>query len=158
MIDDGRALDDAIARVAALGALDEGAMAATSARLDSLTKPPGSLGRLESLAIQLAGITGDPVATFGRRAIVVAAADHGVVRQGVSAYPADVTPQMVANFLAGGAAINVLAGRAGATVSVVDAGVAGDIPSVRVWRDQADPAPDPCRHGRHDGRPGDVAR
>ena len=130
MIEDGRALDDAIARVAALGALDEGAMAATSARLDSLTKPPGSLGRLESLAIQLAGITGDPVATFGRRAIVVAAADHGVVRQGVSAYPADVTPQMVANFLAGGAAINVLAGRAGATVSVVDAGVASGIPSV----------------------------
>ena len=84
-------------------------MAATSARLDSLTKPPGSLGRLESLAIQLAGITGDPVAAFERRAIVVAAADHGVVRQGVSAYPADVTPQMVANFLAGGAAINVLA-------------------------------------------------
>jgi nicotinate-nucleotide--dimethylbenzimidazole phosphoribosyltransferase len=130
MTDDSRALDQAIERVAALGGLDERAMAAMSARLDALTKPPGSLGRLESLAIQLAGITGDPSATFDHRAIVVAAADHGVVRQGVSAYPADVTPQMVANFLAGGAAINVLAARVGATVTVVDAGVAGDIPVV----------------------------
>ncbi|HET9085216.1 MAG TPA: nicotinate-nucleotide--dimethylbenzimidazole phosphoribosyltransferase [Candidatus Limnocylindrales bacterium] len=130
MTDDSRALDLAIARVVALRDLDEGAMAATSARLDALTKPPGSLGRLESLAIQLAGITGDPAGTFERRAVVVAAADHGVVRQGVSAYPADVTPQMVANFLAGGAAINVLAERAGASVTVVDAGVAGDISAV----------------------------
>lgn len=130
MTDDSRALDLALERVASLGGLDERAMAATSARLDALTKPPGSLGRLESLAIQVAGVTGDPVATFGRRAIVVAAADHGVVRQGVSAYPADVTPQMVANFRAGGAAINVLAARVGATVMVVDAGVAGDVPAV----------------------------
>jgi len=130
MTDDSAALDLAIERVAALGGLDERAMVATSARLDALTKPPGSLGRLESLATQLAGITGDPGASFERRAIVVAAADHGVVRQGVSAYPADVTPQMVANFLAGGAAINVLATRVGATVTVVDAGVAGDIPAV----------------------------
>ena len=130
MTDDANALDVAIERVAAVGDLDERAMAATSARLDALTKPPGSLGRLESLAIQLAGITADPLATFERRAIAVAAADHGVVRQGVSAYPADVTPQMVANFLAGGAAINVLAARAGAIVTVVDAGVAGDLPAV----------------------------
>jgi nicotinate-nucleotide--dimethylbenzimidazole phosphoribosyltransferase len=130
MTDDSGALDLAIERVVALGGLDAGAMTATSARLDALTKPPGSLGRLESLAIQLAGITADPAGTFERRAIVVAAADHGVVRQGVSAYPADVTPQMVANFLAGGAAINVLAERAGASVTVVDAGVAGDIPAV----------------------------
>jgi nicotinate-nucleotide--dimethylbenzimidazole phosphoribosyltransferase len=105
------------------------AMAATAARLDRLTKPPGSLGRLEDLAIRLAGITGRPDATVARRAIVVAAADHGVARRGVSAYPAEVTAQMVANFVAGGAAINVLAAAVGASVTVVDAGVAGPIPS-----------------------------
>ena len=131
MSDDETALDRAIVRLDALGGLDEVAMGTTSARLESLTKPPGSLGRLEALAVQLAGVIGDPVCTFGRRAIVVAAADHGVVRQGVSAYPADVTSQMVANFLAGGAAINVLADRAGAVVTVVDAGVAGAIPRVQ---------------------------
>ncbi len=121
------AVQQAVDRVRSLGALDADAVAGTTARLDALTKPPGSLGRLESLAIQLAGITGDPWATCRRRAIVVAAADHGVVRQGVSAYPADVTSQMVANFLGGGAAINALAGSVGATVTVVDAGVAGAI-------------------------------
>ena len=77
--------------------------------LDRLTKPPGSLGRLEALVIQLAGITGRPDAPVAARAIVVAAGDHGVTAQGVSAYPAEVTAQMVANFVAGGAAINVLA-------------------------------------------------
>ena len=84
-------------------------MAEAGAILDALTKPPGSLGRLEWLAVELAGITGTPRPTLRHRAIVVAAADHGVTRQGVSAYPADVTAQMVANFVAGGAAINALA-------------------------------------------------
>jgi nicotinate-nucleotide--dimethylbenzimidazole phosphoribosyltransferase len=129
MNDDVAALDRAVQRARAAGPLDDEAVRITSTRLDALTKPPGSLGRLESLAMQLAGITGDVGATYRRRAIVVAAADHGVVRQGVSAYPADVTPQMVANFLAGGAAINVLAGLVGASVTVVDAGVAGAIPA-----------------------------
>jgi nicotinate-nucleotide--dimethylbenzimidazole phosphoribosyltransferase len=128
MTDHSTALERALAQVRALGPLDADAVAETSGHLDGLTKPPGSLGRLESLVIQLAGITGDPRATYRRRAIVVAAGDHGVVRQGVSAYPADVTSQMVANFLAGGAAINVLAGSVGATVTVVDAGVAAAIP------------------------------
>ena len=113
-----------------LGRLDAGAMAAATAHLDSLTKPPGSLGRLEALAVQLAGITGEPMPVFRRRAIVVAAADHGVVAQGVSAYPSDVTPQMVANFLRGGAAIDALARTVGAELIVVDAGVAGPIPAV----------------------------
>jgi nicotinate-nucleotide--dimethylbenzimidazole phosphoribosyltransferase len=117
-------------RIRALGPLDDFAMAAATARLDALTKPPGSLGRLEALVVQLAGITGDPHATFDRRTIVVAAADHGVAGQGVSAYPADVTPQMVANFLAGGAAINALAALVRADVTVVDAGVARPIPDV----------------------------
>lgn len=128
--DDADALRLAIAAVQALGPLDEPAMTAAAAHLDRLTKPPGSLGRLESLVVTLAGITGRPDVTVGRRAVIIAAADHGVARQGVSAYPQEVTAQMVANFLAGGAAISVLAARAGATLTVIDVGVAGEIPAV----------------------------
>jgi nicotinate-nucleotide--dimethylbenzimidazole phosphoribosyltransferase len=117
-----------IARIDALGGLDAAAMAAASGHLDRLTKPPGSLGRLEAIVIQLAGITGRAEVAIGQPAIVVAAGDHGVTAQGVSAYPADVTPQMVANFVSGGAAINVLADTVGATLTVVDVGVAGPIP------------------------------
>ena len=102
---------------------DAGAEAMARARLDSLTKPRGSLGRLEELAVLLAGITGRPAPTFDHRAVIVMAADHGVTAQGVSAYPREVTAQMLANFVAGGAAINVLARRAGARVIVVDIGV-----------------------------------
>ena len=109
--------------IAAIGALDESAMVAARERQMQLTKPPGSLGRLEELAVQLAGITGNPLAAVSHRAIVVMAADHGVTEEGVSAYPAEVTGQMVANFLAGGAAINVLARAVGARVVVVDIGV-----------------------------------
>ena len=123
-------LDATLAALLRLGPPDADARAAASAHLDSLTKPPGSLGRLEALAVQLAGITAEPWPTFSRRAIVVAAADHGVAAQGVSAYPSDVTPQMVTNFLRGGAAINALARTVDAEVIVVDAGVAGSIPSV----------------------------
>jgi nicotinate-nucleotide--dimethylbenzimidazole phosphoribosyltransferase len=112
-----------------LGPLDAVAIAEASATIDSLTKPPGSLGVLESLVTQLAGITGTPRSTFPRRGIVVAAADHGVARHGVSAYPSAVTGQMVANFLAGGAAINVLAAAVRADVTVIDVGVASDIPA-----------------------------
>jgi nicotinate-nucleotide--dimethylbenzimidazole phosphoribosyltransferase len=108
--------------------LDAAAMAAAAGRLERLTKPPGSLGRLEELAIQLAGITGRASPRLDRRAIVVAAADHGVARQGVSAYPSDVTAQMVANFLAGGAAIDVLAREIGAELTIVNAGIAGQVP------------------------------
>ena len=119
-----------MADLATIPPLDADAMAAAAAHLDRLTKPPGSLGRLEVLAIQLAGITGRPDSSVDARAIVVAAADHGVARRGVSAYPPEVTAQMVANFVAGGAAINVLAAAVGARVVVVDAGVAGPIPPV----------------------------
>ena len=111
--------------------LDETAMVAAAAQLDRLTKPPGSLGRLEELVISLAGITGRPDAPVARRAIVVTAGDHGVARLSVSAYPAAVTPQMVANFVAGGAAINALAAAAGAALYVVDVGVALPIPRSR---------------------------
>lgn len=107
--------------------LDESAMQAARARQDTLTKPRGSLGRLEELSIQLAGMTANPFPSVERKAVIVMAADHGVALEGVSAYPAEVTPQMVLNFLRGGAAINVLARQAGARVIVVDMGVAAQI-------------------------------
>ncbi len=108
--------------------LDETAMAAARARQDQLTKPPGSLGRLEELSIQLAGIFGEATPSIRRKTVILAAGDHGVVAEGVSAYPQDVTPAMVMNFLGGGAAINVLANHAGAEIIVLDAGVAADLP------------------------------
>ncbi len=109
-------------------ALDREAGEAARARQDSLTKPQGSLGRLEEIACRLAAIQGDARPDVSRKWVVVVAADHGVVAQGVSAFPSEVTPQMVANFLAGGAAINVLARQADARVLIVNAGVASDVP------------------------------
>ena len=110
--------------------LDEPAMRSARARQNTLTKPPGSLGRLEELSIQLAGIKADPFPSVERKAVIVMAADHGVASEGVSAYPAEVTAQMVQNFLDGGAAINVLARMAEARVSVVDIGVAVEFGAV----------------------------
>ena len=107
--------------------LNQTAMQAARGRQNQLTKPPGSLGRLEELSIQLAGITANPLPKFENKTVVVMAADHGVTREGVSAYPAEVTPQMVLNFLRGGAAINVLARQANARVIVVDMGVAVEV-------------------------------
>ena len=111
------------AAISAVRPLDEGAMAAAKAHLDHLTKPTGSLGRLEELVIMLAGITGEPAPALEPRRIVIVAADHGIAQRGVSAYPPEVTGQMMDNFLAGGAAINALARWAGASVVLVDAGV-----------------------------------
>jgi nicotinate-nucleotide--dimethylbenzimidazole phosphoribosyltransferase len=107
--------------------LDADAMATARARQARLTKPPGSLGRLEEIAIQIAGMTGSDRLSVARRAVVVMAADHGVTQEGVSAYPAEVTPQMALNFLRGGAAINAIASSVGATVTVVDVGIAADL-------------------------------
>jgi nicotinate-nucleotide--dimethylbenzimidazole phosphoribosyltransferase len=111
-------------------ALDKEATTAAEARQAILTKPTGALGRLEALSVRLAGMTGQVTPRFGpdRKALVICAGDHGVAAKGVSAYPQEVTVQMVANFLAGGAAANVLARQMNARVIVVDAGVAGDIP------------------------------
>ncbi|MCC6237066.1 MAG: nicotinate-nucleotide--dimethylbenzimidazole phosphoribosyltransferase [Dehalococcoidia bacterium] len=109
----------------AIPALDEAAGAAARARQARLTKPPGALGRLESLSEDIAAMTGRDRPRLEHRAIVVAAGDHGVAARGVSAYPPEVTAQMVANFLGGGAAISVLAHVAGARLRVVDAGVRG---------------------------------
>ncbi len=92
-------------------------------RLDNLTKPPGSLGRLEEFAQRLVAITENPMPVLDRKVIFTFAGDHGVAEEGVSAYPKEVTRQMVFNFMNGGAAINVLARHAGAEVVVVDIGV-----------------------------------
>ncbi len=93
--------------------------------LNDKTKPQGSLGQLESLAAQLARIQGTEAPRADTCALTIFAADHGITAEGVSAYPQEVTRQMVANLLAGGAAANVMAIALGATVSIVDAGVAG---------------------------------
>jgi nicotinate-nucleotide--dimethylbenzimidazole phosphoribosyltransferase len=103
---------------------DTAAAAAARARQDALTKPRGALGRLEDLSVWVSSCQGHcPPVQFERARIVVFAGDHGVARLGVSAYPSEVTSQMVANIASGGAAINALAEIAGATVRVVDLGV-----------------------------------
>lgn len=106
--------------------IDIDAARKAQARQNSLTKPAGSLGRLEDICVQLAGMKANPCPSVSRKAVIIMAADHGVALEGVSAFPAEVTPQMVLNFLRGGAAINVLARQAEADVTVVDIGVAYD--------------------------------
>jgi nicotinate-nucleotide--dimethylbenzimidazole phosphoribosyltransferase len=96
------------------------------AHLDDLTKPQGSLGRLEEIATCYCRITRTPAPRIGKKIIFTFAADHGVAAEGVSAFPAEVTPQMVFNMLGGGAAVNVLARHAGAELRVVDIGVNHD--------------------------------
>jgi nicotinate-nucleotide--dimethylbenzimidazole phosphoribosyltransferase len=114
---------------AAVRSPDAAAAAAARQRHDRLTKPAGSLGRLEDAGIRLAGIAGACPPPVPEPAVVaVFAGDHGVLAEGVSPWPQEVTAQMVANFCAGGAAVNVLAGHVGADVVVVDVGVAGDLP------------------------------
>ncbi|RPJ54531.1 MAG: nicotinate-nucleotide--dimethylbenzimidazole phosphoribosyltransferase [Acidobacteria bacterium] len=110
------------------------------AHLDSLTKPPGSLGYLEELAVRYCLITGTSRPRLGGKMLFCFAADHGVVAEGVSAYPQEVTAQMVGNMLAGGAAINVLARHSGVDVNVVDIGVTapvGDAPGLLTRRIRA---------------------
>ncbi|MCL4533845.1 MAG: nicotinate-nucleotide--dimethylbenzimidazole phosphoribosyltransferase [Bacteroidetes bacterium] len=114
--------------IAGVGPLDSAAMAAAKARQDTLTKPLGALGRLEELSIKVAGITGQALPrAFEHPTVIVMAGDHGITADGVSLYPAEVTPQMVYNFLNGGAGINVLARHVGAKVVVVDVGVAAEL-------------------------------
>ncbi len=103
--------------------MSSSAAEAARAALDEKTKPRGSLGRLEDLAVRVAAIRGEPNPRPLRAVVVVAAADHGVAARGVSAYPQEVTRQMLANFAAGGAAVCVLARRAGAELRVFDLGV-----------------------------------
>jgi nicotinate-nucleotide--dimethylbenzimidazole phosphoribosyltransferase len=107
--------------------LDEKAMAAARERQDTLTKPPGSLGRLEEISIRLAGIQGKARPQVEKKVMVTMAGDHGVVAEKVGNWPQEVTAQMVENFLRGGAGINVLARQAGARIIFVDMGVASDL-------------------------------
>jgi nicotinate-nucleotide--dimethylbenzimidazole phosphoribosyltransferase len=116
--------------IAAIRPLDGAAVAAARERQDALTKPRGSLGVLEDVSVQLAGLAGECPAPLPQPAAVgVFAGDHGVHAEGVTPWPQEVTAQMVANFLAGGAVINAVAAQAGAEVVVVDVGVAGDVPA-----------------------------
>ncbi|NDJ89990.1 nicotinate-nucleotide--dimethylbenzimidazole phosphoribosyltransferase [Mycolicibacter kumamotonensis] len=121
---------------------DATAAAAARARQDSLTKPPGSLGRLEELSVWVAACQGRcPPSQFDRARVVVFAGDHGVTRERVSAYPVEVTAQMAANIDRGGAAINALATAAGAGVRVVDMAIdteAGDLSAYKVRRGSGD--------------------
>ncbi len=121
-------LTDICARISSLN--PESAKLARQ-RLDRLTKPPGSLGRLEDVVLQLAGITGQPLPQVFPPGIAVFAGDHGIVAEGVSAFPQEVTGQMVRNFVAGGAAINVFARQHSALLEVVDVGTAADLSDVQ---------------------------
>ncbi|HTZ29900.1 MAG TPA: nicotinate-nucleotide--dimethylbenzimidazole phosphoribosyltransferase, partial [Streptosporangiaceae bacterium] len=113
---------------AAIGPLDPRAMAAARERLDRMTKPQGSLGALEDVSVRLAGLAGScPPPMPEPAAVAVFAGDHGVHAQGVTPWPQEVTAQMVANFLAGGAVVNAFAAQAGAEVVVVDVGVRADL-------------------------------
>ena len=108
--------------IAKIGEVDKGLMDKAQERLDNLTKPQGSLGRLEELAKLIVGI-GKENPMLKNKVIFTLAGDHGVTEEGVSVFPKEVTPQMVYNFLRGGAGINVLANHVGAKVRVVDVGV-----------------------------------
>jgi nicotinate-nucleotide--dimethylbenzimidazole phosphoribosyltransferase len=115
---------------------------AAVARQAQLTKPTGALGRLEQLAIELAGLQASEQPRAARVPIIVFAGDHGIVAQGVSAYPQAVTIAMMANFCAGGAAISVLARELGARLEVVDAGTLAETPMAGIMTDK------PCRGSR----------
>lgn len=126
---------DLTALIAAIRPADSAAMQAARARQAQLTKPAGALGDLEDLAVRLAGVFGHERPHPRGVAVMVAAGDHGVAAAGVSAYPPEVTPAMVANFLAdtpagpGGAAVNAIARSVGARVYVMDAGVNAELPA-----------------------------
>lgn len=114
--------------VGAIRPVREGFRPSAQSRIDDKAKPLGALGTLEDLAVQMSMIQGDVTPVIRRQSLFVFAADHGIAEEGVSAYPAEVTGQMVKNFLAGGAAINVLCRHHGIDLQVVDMGVAADLP------------------------------
>ncbi len=108
-------------------ALNKEAQDKAAAYIDTLTKPVGSLGRLEEIALQLVGITGELFPEVTPPGVIVFAADHGIAKEGVSAFPQEVTKQMVTNIVQGGAAINVFSRQIGAIFKIVDVGVASEI-------------------------------
>jgi nicotinate-nucleotide--dimethylbenzimidazole phosphoribosyltransferase len=115
--------------ISQIGNLDSPLMERTQKRLDNLTKSQGSLVRLEDIAKQIVGITTKENPSLKNKVIITMAGDHGITEEGISAYPKEVTPQMVHNFLTGGAGVNVLARQANARVIVVDMGIAGKLQS-----------------------------
>ncbi len=118
---------DLDALIARISPLDAGSQVAARERQHILTKPRGALGRLEDISVWLAGVQGTVLPQIRLPTVIICAADHGVTAEGVSAYPSAVTPAMVQNFLAGGAAMNVIAKVVGAQVKVLDVGVATDL-------------------------------
>jgi len=120
-------MDDLNKYLKSLEPIDVSFSRKAKARHDRLTKPNGSLGRLEEIAIELAAMKRQEVPIIKRKAIFTLAGDHGVVEEGVSAYPQEVTAQMVTNFINGGAAVSVLARQAGADILIADLGVASDL-------------------------------
>jgi nicotinate-nucleotide--dimethylbenzimidazole phosphoribosyltransferase len=130
VLDAERTVTEAVARITGV---DSASAAAAQREMDRKTKPRGSLGRLEAIASRVAGIRGPRASGQAPSVVIVAAADHGIASENVSAYPQEVTAQMVRTFVAGGAAVCVLARRAGARLIVVDAGIVsglGDVPGV----------------------------
>ena len=115
--------------ISSIEEVDRSLDAEVQKKLDNLTKPPGSLGRLEETVKEFARMTGNTSPDIKKKRIFIMAGDHGIAEEGVSAFPAEVTPQMVLNFLSGGAAINVLAKHAGCETRVVDMGVNFDFGS-----------------------------
>ncbi|MBS3811374.1 MAG: nicotinate-nucleotide--dimethylbenzimidazole phosphoribosyltransferase [Halanaerobiales bacterium] len=106
-----------------IGSLDQGSMESAQTRLDNLTKPPGSLGYLEELAVKIAGITAVTLPDVSQKAHIIMVGDHGVVKEGVSAFPQTITAAMVKNFLKGGAAVNVFANQYNVDISIADIGM-----------------------------------
>lgn len=140
--------------IAKVSELDGPLMEMVASQQQQLTKPANALGRLEKLSARLAGITGQMAPPLKPRTVIVCAGDHGVTIEGTSAYSSNVTTQMVYNFLAGGAAINVLARQFGVNVIVLDVGVNGDLPahprlrSLKVRRGTANIAQEPAMSRR----------
>ncbi|MDD5207538.1 MAG: nicotinate-nucleotide--dimethylbenzimidazole phosphoribosyltransferase, partial [Desulfobacterales bacterium] len=112
-----------------IGPLDDSAASKARERQDMLTKPQGSLGKLEEISIQLAGIQGRSIPRIKDKAVIVMAGDHGIIQEKFHNWPQEVTAQMVLNFLHGGAAINVLSKHVSARVVVADMGVASPLPT-----------------------------
>lgn len=119
--------------IAMIGDLNREKMEEVRQYQNMLTKPVGSLGKLEDIAIRIAGITGEKTPDLSKKVVIIMAGDHGVVEEGISAFPQIVTQQMVLNFLSGGAAINVLARHVGADVKIVDVGIKGDLVAPGLW-------------------------
>jgi nicotinate-nucleotide--dimethylbenzimidazole phosphoribosyltransferase len=139
--------NDLLATITQIARVEQSWIAQARERQNHLTKPPGSLGKLEEIACRMAAIQQTLSPSVDRKRIIVFAADHGVAEEGVSPYPSEVTTQMVANFLRGGAAINALAKTARADLVIVDAGVKSPTPTIETSGEQIQFIQRPIRKG-----------